>query len=188
VLPHRDSPAHQDPDRLAGVVLPGALGLAVGFVASIAATLISWALGAGSDPRVGLALLTVTAIAVGAVTTVPGAVAAGALCWAFYAGFILDRAGTLTLDRGGGQMLLTVVLSAVAASAVAGLVRWARAVAADSAPARSVLPVSANDPGIASTSTTRFRERRKSAGSSVETAAFSYGSGNGAVVRSHHPV
>jgi hypothetical protein len=130
---HRHSVAHQDLDRPVGVVLPGALGLPVGFVASIAATMISWAFGAGRDPRVGLALLTITAIAVGAVTTVPGAIAAGALCWAFYSGFILDRAGTLTLSRGGGQTLATIVLCAVVASVVAGLMRWARAVAADSA-------------------------------------------------------
>lgn len=83
-------------------------------------------------------LLTLTAIAVGAVTTVPGAIGAGALCWAFYSGFVLDRAGTLTLDRGGGQALLTILLAAVAASAVAGLMRWARAVAADRPLARSL--------------------------------------------------
>jgi hypothetical protein len=140
---HRDSLAYQDLDRPVGVVLPGALGFAVGFVASIAATMISWACGAGNDPRVGLVLLTVTAIAVGAATTVPGAIAAGALCWAFYCGFILDRAGTLTLDRSGGQTLLTIVLSAAAASVVASLMRWARAVAADCALARQ-LPASAN--------------------------------------------
>ncbi len=40
---------------------------------------------------------------------------------------------TLTFDRGGGQALLTIVLSAVVASAVAGLTRWARAVAAERA-------------------------------------------------------
>lgn len=140
---HRDSLAYQDLDRPAGVVLPGALGFAVGFVASIAATMISWACGAGSDPRIGLALLTVTAMAVGAATTVPGAIAAGALCWAFYCGFILDRAGTLTLNRGGGQTLLTIVLSAAAASTVASLLRWARAVAADCALERQ-LSASAN--------------------------------------------
>lgn len=54
------------------------------------------------------------------------------------AGFVLDRAGTLTLDRGGGQALLTILLAAVVASAVAGLMRWARAVAADRASARSL--------------------------------------------------
>jgi hypothetical protein len=129
---HPDSLAYQDPERV-GVSFPGPLGLAVGFVASIVVTMISWAFGAGSDPRVGLVLLTLTAIAVGAVTTVPGAIGAGALCWAFYSGFVLDRLGSLTLDRGGGQALLTIVLSAMVASAVAGLVRWARAVAADRA-------------------------------------------------------
>lgn len=141
MLVHRD--ADQDLDRCG--VLPGALGLAAGFVASIVMTMLAWAFGAGSDPRVGLVLLTLTAIAVGAVTTVPGAIGAGALCWAFYSGFVLDRAGTLTFDRGGGQALLTILLSAVVASAVVGLMRWARAVAADRALARS-LSASANTP------------------------------------------
>jgi hypothetical protein len=129
---HRDSLAYQDPERV-GVSLPGPLGLTAGFVASIAVTMLAWAFGAGRDPRVGLVLLTITAIAVGAVTTVPGAIGAGALCWAFYSGFVLDRLGSLTLDRGGGQALLTIVLSAMVASAVARLVRWARAVGAERA-------------------------------------------------------
>ncbi len=141
MLVHRD--AYQDLDRCG--VLPGALGLVAGFVASIVMTMLAWAFGAGSDPRVGLVLLTLTAIAVGAMTTVPGAIGAGALCWAFYSGFVLDRAGTLTFDRGGGQALLTILLSAMVASAVAGLMRWARAVAADRALARS-LSASANTP------------------------------------------
>lgn len=96
---HGDLP-YRCPER-AGVFLPGSLGVAVAFVASIAVTLISWAVGAGSDPRVGLVLLTLTAIAVGAVTTMPGAIGSGALCWAFYSGFVLDRFGTLTFERGG---------------------------------------------------------------------------------------
>jgi len=137
VLVHRDSLAHQDPERV-GVSLPGPLGLAAGFFVSIVVTMLAWAFGAGSDPRVGLVLLTLTAIVIGAVTTMPGAIGAGALCWAFYSGFVLDRAGTLTFDRGGGQALLTILLSAVVASAVAGLMRWARAVAADRALARSL--------------------------------------------------
>jgi hypothetical protein len=120
----------------AGVVLPGPLGLALGFAASVAATMAYWSLGAG-DSRIGLVLLTLTAAVVGVVTTLPGAIGAGALCWACYSGFVLDRFGTLTLGRGGGQALLVIVLAATAASAAAGLVRWARAVAADLASARS---------------------------------------------------
>ena len=134
---HGDLP-YQDPDPLGVWPLSGPLGAAAGFFASIFVTMLAWAFGAGSDPRVGLVLLTLTAIAVGVVTTVPGAIAAGALCWAFYSGFVLDRAGTLTLGRGGGQALLTILLCAMVASAVAGLLRWARAVAADRALARSL--------------------------------------------------
>ncbi|HEV7450974.1 MAG TPA: hypothetical protein VGO16_06225 [Pseudonocardiaceae bacterium] len=137
MLVHRDSFAYQDHERV-GVSLPGPLGLAAGFVASIAVTMLAWAFGAGSDPSVGLVLLTLTAIVVGAMTTMPGAIGAGALCWAFYSGFVLDRAGTLTLDRGGGQALLTILLCAMVASVVAGLLQWARAVAADRALARSI--------------------------------------------------
>ncbi|MCA1674441.1 MAG: hypothetical protein LC799_20375, partial [Actinobacteria bacterium] len=102
MLVRRGGLAYRCPER-AGVSLPGPLGLAVGFVASIAATMISWAFGAGDDPRVGLVLLTLTAVAVGAVTTVPGAIGAGALCWACYSGFVLGRLGTLTLDRVAGR-------------------------------------------------------------------------------------
>jgi hypothetical protein len=109
---------------------PALLGLAVGFAASIAATMISRAFGAGDDPRVGLVLLTLTTLMVSAVTTVPGVIGAGALCWAFYSGFVLNRTGILTSDRGGGQALLVIVLSATVASALAGLLRWAQTVAA----------------------------------------------------------
>ncbi len=139
---HGDLP-NRDPDPSGGWPLPGPLGVAAGFFASIVVTTLAWAFGAGSEPRVGLALLTVIAIALGAMTTVPGAIGAGALCWAFYSGFVLDRAGTLTLDRGGGQALLTILLSAVVASAVAGLMRWARAVGAERTQARplSITPI-----------------------------------------------
>ena len=44
--------------------------------------------------------------------------------------FVLNRTGILTLDRGGGQALLMIVLSATVASALAGLCRWAQTVAA----------------------------------------------------------
>jgi hypothetical protein len=132
MLVHRDGPAHRWLERV-GMSVPGPLGLAVSFVASIAATTIAWAFGAGRDPRIGLVLLTITAIAVGAVTTMPGAIGTGAICWAFYSGFVVNRAGILTLDRGGGQALLIILLAAMVASAVASLARWVRIIAADHA-------------------------------------------------------
>lgn len=137
MLVRHDDLTYRHPER-AGIPLPGPLGLAVGFPASITATMISWAFGAGDDARVGLVLLTLTATVVGAVTTVSGAIGAGALCWAFYSGFVLNRTGILTMDRSGGQALLIIVLAATVASTIAGLARWARAVAADHASTRSL--------------------------------------------------
>jgi hypothetical protein len=124
MLVRHDYLAHRGSEQ-ADVSLPGLLGLAVGFAASIAAMMISRAFGAGDDPRVGLVLLTLTALMVSAVTTVPGVIGAGALCWAFYSGFVLNRTGNLTLDRGGGPVLLVIVLSATVASALAGLLHRA---------------------------------------------------------------
>jgi hypothetical protein len=147
----------------AGTSLPGPLGLAVGFAASIAATMISWASGAGDDLRVGLVLLTLTAIVVGAVTTVPGAIGAGALCWAFYSGFVLNRSGILTWDRSGEQALLIIMLAATVASTIAGLMRWARAVAADHASARS-LPTGPIAPARLHLETHRVQAIRPAAG------------------------
>jgi hypothetical protein len=125
--------------------------------------MISCAFGAGDDPRVGLVLLTLTAIVVGAMTTVAGAIGAGALSWAFYSGFVLNRTGILTLDRSGGQALLMIVLAATVGSAVAGLARWARAVAADYASARS-LPAAPTTPARLHLETRRVQAIRPAAG------------------------
>ncbi|HEY2762988.1 MAG TPA: hypothetical protein VGJ13_03095, partial [Pseudonocardiaceae bacterium] len=115
MLVRRSDLAYRSPEW-AGAPLSGPLGLSVGFVAGIAVTMIFWVFGAGRDPHIGLVLLTLTAITVGAVTTVPGGIGTGALCWAYYSGFVLDRFGTLTFDRGGGQALLMIVLAATVAS------------------------------------------------------------------------
>jgi hypothetical protein len=138
----------------AGVFLPGPLGSAVGFVAAIGSTMLSWLVGAGVDSRIGLVLLTLTAIVVGAFTTLHGAIGAGAMCWSCYSGFVLNRFGLLSFDRGGGQALLVIALAAMSASAVAALARWARAVAADQASARALsaaqepVPATSPDPPV----------------------------------------
>lgn len=106
--------------KLVGRYLSGPLGGVVSFVAGIAATMISLGLGAGTDPRIGLVLLTLTAVGVAVLTTVSGALASGVLCWAFYSGFVLDSFGDLTLHRGAAQALLLMLLLAAAASAAAG--------------------------------------------------------------------
>jgi hypothetical protein len=111
--------AARNPERVGGY-LSGSLGVAVGFVAGIGVTMISLGLGAGSDPRIGLVLLTLTAVGIAVLTTVPGAIGAGMLCWAFYSGFVLDSFGDLTLHHGAGPALLTMLLLPAAASAVAG--------------------------------------------------------------------
>lgn len=123
-------PVDRFPDR-AGARLSSPNAFVVGFITSSTVTMISWGFGAGDDPRVGLVLLTLTASALGAVSTVPGAIGAGALCWACYSGFVLNRMGVLTLDGGGEQALLTIVLAATATSGGASLMRWIRAVVND---------------------------------------------------------
>jgi hypothetical protein len=94
----------------------GGSGSALGFGAAIVATLLGWAVGAGSHPVVGLVLLSGVAVGVGATTTAIGAVAASAQCWGMYSGFELHRLGELRLDPAGRSALLVLLALGLAAS------------------------------------------------------------------------
>lgn len=96
----------------------GGVGSSLGFLTGIAATLLGWALGAGSHPAVGLALLAGVVVGVGATTTLLGAVAASAQCWGMYSGFELHRLGELRLDPASRSALLLLLGLGVAASLV----------------------------------------------------------------------
>ncbi|WP_156994043.1 hypothetical protein [Pseudonocardia acaciae] len=104
--------------------LPGTAGSALGFGAAVAATLVAWPLGelfgAASRPVLGLVLLAVVAVGVGSVTTLAGAVACAAQCWALYSGFVLHRFGELWLDPPSRFALALLVTSGAGAS-LAGL-------------------------------------------------------------------
>lgn len=95
------------------------MGSVIGFGAGIVTTLVASALGAREAPGFGLALLAASVVAVAATTTLVGALAAAAQCWAFWDGFLLNNLGRLTADRGGWQGLALLLLCAVAAVAVA---------------------------------------------------------------------
>ena len=96
--------------------LTGGVGSAIGFGAAIGATLLSWCLGAGDRPEVGLVLLAAVAVGVGATTTLPGALAAAAQCWGMYSGFELHRFGELRLDATSRSALVLLLTVGVAAS------------------------------------------------------------------------
>jgi len=101
----------------------GGVGSALGFGAAILATLLGWALGAGSHPMVGLVLLAGVAVGVGATTTLLGALAASAQCWGMYSGFELHRLGELRLDPSSRAALLLLLGLGLAASLVGLVVR-----------------------------------------------------------------
>lgn len=91
----------------------------IGFGAGIVTTLVAAALGAREAPGFGLALLAVSVVAVAGTTTLVGALAAAAQCWALWDGFLLNDLGRLTAERGGWQGLALLLLCAVAAVATA---------------------------------------------------------------------
>jgi hypothetical protein len=96
--------------------LTGGFGSALGFAAGIVVTTASVAGGAAGHPGLGLVALAVTVAGVSAVTTVWGAVATAAWCWAFYAGFILGRAGELAWDERSAQAAVVLGVVALVAS------------------------------------------------------------------------
>lgn len=105
----------------------GLSGSGLGFGWGIVATCV----GAVAGPEVGLVLLAVVAVSVGAVTTVPGAMLGAAQCWALYTGFLHNELGVLSMD-GNSRFALHLLLSVGLAASVLALV--VRALASDPEP------------------------------------------------------
>lgn len=97
----------------------GLSGSGLGFGWGVVAT----CLGALTGPDIGLVLLAVVAVSVGAVTTVPGAVLGAAQCWALYTGFLDNQLGVLRMDDNSEFALHLLLSVGFAASVVALLIR-----------------------------------------------------------------
>lgn len=97
----------------------GLSGSGLGFILGVVAT----CLGAITGPDIGLVLLAVVAVSVGATTTVPGAVLSAVQCWALYTGFLDNQFGVLTMDAKSEFALHLLLSVGFAASVVALLVR-----------------------------------------------------------------
>jgi hypothetical protein len=76
-------------------------------------------LGATPTPWIGVALLTVTAVGVAAMTTAPGAFGTAIQCWALWDGFLSNRLGQLTLTHNSWRALLAMIAAAVLTSLAA---------------------------------------------------------------------
>jgi hypothetical protein len=87
-------------------------GVALGLVAGLAATLLAWVFGAGTEPVVGLLAATSAAAAVAWWTAVPDGLAAAAVCWACYDGFVVHRFGELGF--GGDDIAALLIMLGVA--------------------------------------------------------------------------
>jgi hypothetical protein len=68
-------------------------------------------------------LLGGTVVAVAAVTTYAGAVAAAVQCWGLWDGFLVNGLGQLKVDRGGWPGLVALVGGTAAVCLVAGVIR-----------------------------------------------------------------
>ena len=81
--------------------------MALGLPAGVTAVLVGWLL--GGHP--GVVLMLTTVAAVGARTAPRAALAAGAVCWACYDGFVLHGLGVL--DAGTADLVSLTVSSGV---------------------------------------------------------------------------
>jgi hypothetical protein len=107
--------------------LSGWAGYALGFVAAVSVTLVAVAAHGSGHPLWSLGALAATAAAVAAVTTLPGALATTALCWALDAGFVVGRHADLAFTAGTARAALVLAVAALAGYAVASVVRQLRA-------------------------------------------------------------
>lgn len=123
MLPTRSSRVGPIPPAALPPRVTGPNGSALGLMAGGGVTIVGHLVGVGGYPEVGLALLALATLAVGAGTTVPGALACAAQAWGMYSGFWLHGLGELRLDRPSVTGLVVLVLLGVSASALALLVR-----------------------------------------------------------------
>lgn len=98
------------------------MGAVLGFAAGVVVTIGAALFGARAAPVLGLVVVLVPTVTVAAITTFPGAMAAGGQCWACWDGFLVNGLGSLTADHGGWQGLV-LFLGCAAAANLAG-VTW----------------------------------------------------------------
>lgn len=109
--------AQAGPAADGGTPLPRlGVGVALGLPAGVAAVLATWLL--GGEPSIGLLLVTVAAVAVGARTAPTTAITAAAVCWACYDGFVVHREGVLGVDTTSLSMVVGGALVAAVARAL----------------------------------------------------------------------
>lgn len=115
-------PSVPSPAGCSSIPIPGPLGSTIGFGAGLLTTVAAALLGARDAPALGVMLLAAAAIA--AITTLAGAVAAAAQCWAFWDGFLVNGLDRLNADRGGWQGLVLLVAAVAVVYLAAAAVRY----------------------------------------------------------------
>lgn len=95
----------------------GLFGPCLGLIAGLAAVFLTWSV--NGDPTTGLLFTALAAAAVGAVTTIPGAVAAAVTCWTCYEGFLSNRTGTVHIGPAGLAALGAVIAIALLTALIA---------------------------------------------------------------------
>jgi K+-sensing histidine kinase KdpD len=104
--------------------MPGAVGGVLGLPAGAIAAIAAWAF--AGDHTTGLVFAAGAAVILASMTTTVGAVVTASLCWACFDGFVLHRFGTLDGGRDDLVALGIVVAAALAARAIAAVVRHIR--------------------------------------------------------------
>lgn len=96
----------------------GMIGTAAGFPVAVLTTIVAVVGGDSAHPAPGLIEFTVVTAIVAVMTTLPGALATAAFCWACYAGFLLGRHGLLVFDRASADA--AVLLAGIAVIGTVG--------------------------------------------------------------------
>lgn len=112
-----------------GFPLGGALAVVVTFVA----------VAAGATHHVGWAVVALagTIAIMAAITTAVATFGTAVVSWFLVAGFVIGRAGQVSVTPAAGRAALVLLLTAVGACGVAGAVRWALGHALPTATARA---------------------------------------------------
>jgi hypothetical protein len=109
-------------------------GLLTGYCVAALATVAAVAAGGTRHPVVGLTIITVAAFCVATRMSITQAIAAGAMGWIFYAGFIIGRHAVIAWHGTGtqGWGAVTICLAAGFAGGLAGAMRRKRPGAGES--------------------------------------------------------
>lgn len=112
-----------DPRRRQEPPLPGWLGYPVGFLAAVVVVITVGVIA----PLWTLWALAVTALALGALATLPAGLASAAFSWGVYAGFVLGRDGELALTGASLRAAGLLAVATVTGFAAAATARWVHA-------------------------------------------------------------